>query len=56
MSDREKTLAKQIAALPPKLQDDFLRMAQGAVMALDALEKRKEGGDDAERPSVPKSP
>ena len=37
MSEREKTMAAEIAALPPELQDKFVLMAQGAALALDLL-------------------
>jgi len=42
MSDKEKALAKQIAALPEDMQEKFLLMAQGAAMAVDRLEKKQE--------------
>ena len=48
MSDKEKALAKQIAALPEDMQETFLLMAQGAAMAVDRLEKKEEK-EDAER-------
>ncbi len=50
MSDREKTLVEQIGKMPDKLQDAFLNMASGALMALDSLaEKKEEEEDDHEQ-------
>ena len=48
MSNKEKALAKQIAALPEDMQEKFLLMAQGAAMAVDRLDKQKEEKTDAE--------
>lgn len=42
MSDREKELVQQIGKMPDKLQEAFLNMASGALMALDSLEEKKE--------------
>ena len=50
MSEKEKTLTEQIGKLPPELQERFLAQAQGAAMALDLLDKRKEERKDAEDP------
>ena len=56
MSDRDKTLAEQIAALPPKLQERFLDQVHGAAIALDLLEERRDISHDAERSDVPQRP
>ena len=50
MSDKEKALVEQIGKLPDDIQDRFLDMANGALMALDAQPKQ-EDADDAERES-----
>ena len=47
MSDREKDLVQQIGKLPDKLQDIFLDMASGALMALESMGEKKEAEDDA---------
>lgn len=39
MSDKEKEMAQKIAELPDRLQDKFLERLEGAVMALDAMQK-----------------
>lgn len=46
MSNKEKALVKQIAALPEDMQEKFLLMAQGAAMAVDRLDKQKEEKTD----------
>lgn len=50
MSDKEKALVEQIGKLPDAVQDRFLDMAAGALMALDAQPKQ-EDDDNAERES-----
>ena len=42
MSDKEKALVEQIGKLPDSVQDRFLDMANGALMALDAQPKQEE--------------
>lgn len=42
MSDKEKTLVEQIGKLPDAVQDRFLDMANGALMALDIKEEDPE--------------
>lgn len=47
MSEKEKTMLKKIAQLPPELQDKLADRIDGAVMALDMLgkgEKEDENG------------
>ena len=47
MSDTEKSLVKQLAELPEKIQDRFLLMAQGAAVAVEcAREEREEDKED----------
>lgn len=48
MSDKEKVLVEQIGKLPDDIQDRFLDMANGALMALDAQPKKEEP-EDAKR-------
>lgn len=42
MSKTEKDLVAQITELPADIQDKFLLMAQGAVVALDAMAAARE--------------
>lgn len=42
MSDKEKALVEQIGKLPDDIQDRFLDMANGALMALDAQPKQED--------------
>lgn len=42
MSEKEKTILDKIAKLPPELQDRLVDKLDGAVMALDVLEKKTE--------------
>lgn len=37
MSDKERSLVENIAALPPALQEKFLYQAQGAALAVETL-------------------
>ena len=45
MSDKEKSLVDQLAKLPPKVQDKFLLMAQGAAVAVECGKREEEEGD-----------
>lgn len=45
MSDREKDMVQRIAELPPALQEKMLDTLNGAVMAMEVLEKKQEGGE-----------
>lgn len=47
MSEKEKTMIEKIAKLPPELQDKFCDKLDGAVMAMDILEKKEERKNDA---------
>ena len=50
MSEKEKDLVQKIAAMPDRLKEKFLDKADGALMAMDALQgqetsaKEKKGG------------
>ena len=46
MSDKERSLAEQLAELPAAVQDKFLLMAQGAAVAVECAREEKETGDD----------
>lgn len=41
MSEKEKKMIEKIAKLPPELQDKFADKLDGAVMALDMLDRQK---------------
>ena len=47
MSDKEKSLVDQLAKLPPKVQDKFLLMAQGAAVAVECSKTEEEAEDGA---------
>ena len=40
MSEKEKVMVEKISKLPSALQDKFCDKLDGAIMALDVLEKR----------------
>ena len=42
MSDKEKSLVKQLAELPEAVQDKFLLMAQGAAVAVECARAEKQ--------------
>ena len=50
MSDKERSLAEQLAELPAAVQDKFLLMAQGAAVAVECAREAAETG--AMAPSV----
>jgi len=43
MSDKERSLAEQLAELPAAVQDKFLLMAQGAAVAVECAREEKKG-------------
>lgn len=45
MSEREKKVLDDLAALPQPLRDRFVDKIEGAAMALELLEERKEADD-----------
>lgn len=47
MSEKEKAMCEKISKLPPELQEKFLDKVDGAVMALDLLDARKEKDNDS---------
>lgn len=47
MSDREKELITNLAALPPDLQDKFADMAAGAAMVVELSSKGNKKNDDS---------
>jgi len=62
MSDKERSLAEQLAELPAAVQDKFLLMAQGAAVAVECAREEKaeaaaaETGDDLSTASRSPSP
>ena len=48
MSEKEKAMCEKIAKLPPELQEKFFDKVDGAVMAMNLLDKRKETANDAQ--------
>ena len=42
MSEKEKDLVEKIAAMPDRLKEKFLDKADGALMAMDALQGQQD--------------
>lgn len=42
MSDKERKLVEQIEKLPPQVQEEFKKMAEGAAIAVNAMQKDEE--------------
>ena len=53
MSDKERSLAEQLAELPAAVQDKFLLMAQGAAVAVECAREEKETPAAAEDEGIP---
>ena len=49
MSEKEKAMCEKISKLPPELQEKFFDEVDGAVMAMNLLDSRKETANDAQR-------
>lgn len=49
MSEKEKAMCEKISKLPPELQEKFFDKVDGAVMAMNLLDSRKEADNDAQR-------
>lgn len=49
MSDKEKTMMRNLAKLPSAAQDKILNLVQGAVILLDVQREEANNGDDVER-------
>lgn len=49
MSEKEKSMCEKISKLPPELQEKFFDKVDGAVMALNLLDSRKENENDPQR-------
>lgn len=49
MSDREKELVEKISRLPDNLQERFLYQAQGAALAVEALNDAEAEKADADK-------
>lgn len=46
MSEKEKQLIKNIAAMPPEMQNRFADMAAGAAMAIEMSPKGEDNKDE----------
>lgn len=49
MSEKEKVMYEKISKLPPELQEKFFDKVDGAVMAMNLLDSKKEADNDAQR-------
>lgn len=47
MSEKEKAMVEKIAQLPPELQNRIVDQIDGAIMAMDMLESRKNDDEEA---------
>lgn len=48
MSEKEKAMYEKISKLPPELQEKFFDKVDGAVMAMNLLDSKKEADNDAQ--------
>lgn len=57
MSELEKDLMDRVAKMPPELKQRFLDKAEGAAMALDAMQKEEKEDSNAEgERAIPSKP